>query len=126
MILVNLHCSCGQVYKQVFCVAFPPSVKSRLVENNTPQNHAPPGQLYQELANCAEAHRVRETSSVEHARSVFDFMAGAALMPQATQSMFTSLDEDMVDLGHKAKIQKTDGDDHEFFFFKSCDRIPRV
>ena len=41
-ILVNLHCSSGQVYKQALCVEFPSSVKSWLVENNTPRNHAPP------------------------------------------------------------------------------------
>ena len=45
MILVNLHCSAGQVYKQALCVEFPSSVKSRLVENNTPRNHAPPDHL---------------------------------------------------------------------------------
>ena len=70
----------------------------------------------EELANCAEARRRRATSSVEQARSASDFMGCAALMPQASQSMLTSRDEDMVDLGHKAKTQKTDGDDHEFFF----------
>ena len=42
MILVNLHCSSGQVYKQALSLEFRLSVKSRLVENNTPRNHAPP------------------------------------------------------------------------------------
>ena len=42
MILVSLHCSPGQVYKQALCVEFPSGVKSGLVENNTPRNHAPP------------------------------------------------------------------------------------
>ena len=42
MILVNLRGSSGQVYKQALCVEFPSSFKSRLIDSNTPRNHAPP------------------------------------------------------------------------------------
>ena len=36
-------------------------------------------------------------------------MACAALVPPATQPVLTELDEDMIDLGHKAKAQKKKG-----------------
>ena len=66
----------------------------------TIESQAQLDQLYQELANGAQAHRGRETSKVIQARAAFDLVA-------------CDRDEDMIDLSHKAKVQKRESYDNE-------------
>ena len=84
------------------------------------QNQTQLDQLYQDLANCAEAQWCGETHTVKQAREVCDRVACAVLMSQATKSVQTCWDEDMTYLSHKATIRKN-CDDHETTQ-KKCDR----
>ena len=68
----------------------------------TIESQTQPDQLYQDLVNCTETHRERETPTVKQARAVLDSMACAVLMPSVTLSVLTEQDEDMTDMGHKA------------------------
>ena len=55
MILVNSHCSSGQVYKQALHVEFPSSAKSWLVENDTPRNLE--GPTFPRALSCVKARK---------------------------------------------------------------------
>ena len=83
MILVNLQCSSGQVYKQALRVEFPSCVKSRLVENNTPRNHAPPDPWRDNLSS----HTCTSSSCVK-ARKYFSELDTALHLPVSGRGNF--------------------------------------